>query len=83
MAIKDTERILKEASETAVDEAVRGVCVSAASFIAEIDASSADVAAYLEQRFGPALRLAYRSEGRNVFRLVAGDMTKLRNRQSR
>jgi hypothetical protein len=34
----------------------RSICASAASFIADLDANSSDVADYLEQRFGPVLR---------------------------
>jgi hypothetical protein len=56
------------------EDLMRDACRSAASFIAEIDASSEDVAAYLEQRFGPILR-----HPRNRFDLekVATDARKL------
>lgn len=53
---------------------VRGVCRSAASFIAEIDASSEDVAAYIEQRFGPIL---CHPRNRSDLEKVATDARKL------
>lgn len=43
-------------AKQALDNRVTALCVSMASFIAEIDKSSADVAAYLEQRLDAILR---------------------------
>lgn len=48
--------MMDKAAADALDQNVTALCVSMASFIAEIDTSSADVAAYLEQRLDPILR---------------------------
>lgn len=47
---------LAKAAEEALDARITALCISMASFIAEIDTSSADVAAYLEQRLKHILR---------------------------
>lgn len=52
-----TERMLTDAAIEHRRAKVTDLCLSMASFIAEIDASSIDVASYLEQRLGPILRL--------------------------
>jgi len=54
--MKPAEFMLSEAAARELNEKITDLCKSMASFIAEIDASSADVAAYLEQRLGPLLR---------------------------
>jgi len=75
-----TIAMLERANEEGVARLVTAACVSAASFIAEIDASSADVAAYLEQRFGVALRAMYLRGGRDALERVALDARKLKCR---
>jgi hypothetical protein len=50
-----TVDMLARAAQEYPHQLVRGVCRSAASFLAEIDSSSEAVAEYLEQRFGAAL----------------------------
>jgi hypothetical protein len=47
---------MDELAKRALDNRVTALCISMASFIAEIDKSSADVAAYLEQRLDAILR---------------------------
>jgi len=56
--------------------AIDALCRSAASFIAEIDASSEDVAAYLRQRFGELFALAC-SDHREAFDRCGQDARKL------
>lgn len=51
--VRDLRSERREIARTAA------LCRSCASFIAEIDSSSGDVAVYLEQRLGPLLRVAY------------------------
>ena len=50
-----TEELLDAAPEAYQRKLVRELCLSMASFIAEIDANSIDVASYLEQRLSPIL----------------------------
>jgi hypothetical protein len=61
-----------------VDSLVQECCRSAASFIAEIDSNSEDVAAYLEQRFAVALRAHYFRNGREALEVIAQDGRKLK-----
>ena len=58
-------------------ETIGSLCRSCASFIAEIDSSSEDVAAYLEQRLGPLLRIAYFARQPEAFQRALGDARKL------
>jgi hypothetical protein len=58
-------------------EEIADLCRSCASFIAEIDSSSEDVAAYLEQRLGPLLRIAYFARQPAVWKRVGSDGRKL------
>lgn len=69
--------LLADAAERLPGKQVRALCLSCASFIAEIDASSSDVAAYLEQRLGPLLRIARLQGGIREFELAMQDCRKL------
>lgn len=52
----ESELMMQESIDPVLARKVTDLCLSMASFIAEIDASSADVAAYLERRLDPILR---------------------------
>lgn len=56
MKSEEFGHMMDKTAEEALHKNVTALCVSMASFIAEIDGSSADVAAYLEQRLKHILR---------------------------
>lgn len=68
---------LDKAAQERPGELIRSLCVSLASFIAEIDSSSDDVATYLEQRLGPVLRAAYHHGGIRELERAVEDVRKL------
>ena len=74
---EEIKRLLDSAAESYPHERIRDLCISAASFIAAIDSSSSDVAAYLEQRFGALLLIAYRNGGIREFERALSDARQL------
>lgn len=90
VTIKDIEKqfselnaLLPEERRKAAAQQLHDIAVSCASFIAEIDANSSDVAAYLEQRLEPLLRLMHGNSRtsarvRTIMERIARDARKLR-----
>jgi hypothetical protein len=74
---EEMRRILDQAAETGPGNELRRLCLSCASFIAEIDMSSTDVAAYLEQRLGGLLLHARQHGGLYVFERACKDSRRL------
>ena len=77
---EEMRKLLDRAGEEYPQKMVRGLCVSVASFIAEIDSSSGDVADYLEQRLGPVILAAYRQGGWREVKTACDDERKLRRK---